>query len=302
MTLPLPGHALAATAWRGISGRTLLFPVVGHPAAQVRAPAVFSSLFAQGGVDAVAFGLDLPPDSVVATVRGLLASANVGGVLVTVPYKKVLVAVAGRLGLDASQVGALNALRRGADGAVEGDLFDGTGFLAGLLAAGHAVAGRRVLLLGAGGAGSAIAAKLGQAGAAQVAVYDPQAGSAQALAASLQPHFPGTAFTPQATLQPRGCDIVINASPLGLKPGDPLPVDPALLADGTLACDIIMEPAATRWLQAAAARGLPVHAGRHMLDHQLPAYLSFFGLPTLASRLRITPGSIALEESSAPHS
>lgn len=294
MTLPLSDHALAATAWRGISGKTLLFPVVGHPAAQVRAPAVFNALFAQGGVEALAFGLDLPPDSVVATVRGLLASPSVGGVLVTVPYKKVLAAAADRLGLDANQVGALNALRRNPDGTIEGDLFDGAGFLAGLLAAGHAVAGRRVLLLGAGGAGSAIAAKLGQAGAAEVAVYDPQAGSARALAASLQPHFSGTAFAAQAALQPRGCHIVINASPLGLKSGDPLPIDPALLADGTLVCDIIMEPAATRWLQAAAARGLPVHAGRHMLDHQLPAYLRFFGLPALASRLRITPDCITL--------
>ncbi|MDB5859057.1 MAG: shikimate dehydrogenase [Ramlibacter sp.] len=285
MTLSLP-----------VSGKTRLFPVVGHPVAQVRAPAVFNRLFARAGIDALAFGLDLPPDSVAATVRGLLASENVGGVLVTVPYKKVLAASADRLGLDASQVGALNALRRAADGAIEGDLFDGAGFLAGLLAAGHGVAGRRVLLLGAGGAGSAIAAKLGQAGAATVAVYDPQARSAQELAASLQPHFARTVFESQPSLKPHGFDVVINASPLGLKPGDPLPLDPDRLAAGTLVCDIIMEPATTRWLQAAAARGLPVHQGRHMLDHQLPAYLSFFGLPELAARLRITSDSITLEE------
>src|SRR3954465_1149137 len=103
-----------------VSGKTLLFPVVGHPVAQVRAPAVFNALFAQAGIDALAFGLDLPPDSVAATVRGLLASRSVGGILVTVPYKKILANVADRLGVDATQVGALNALRRGADGAIEG--------------------------------------------------------------------------------------------------------------------------------------------------------------------------------------
>ena len=299
MTAPALLHA-AADRWLGISGTTRLFPVVGHPAAQVRAPTVFNALFAQAGIDAVAFGLDLPPDSVVAGCAALLASPNVGGLLVTVPYKKTLHAIAQRVGLDARLVGAVNALRRDADGAIAGDLFDGAGFVAGLAAAGHPLRGRNALLLGAGGAGSAIAAQLAQAGVARLALYDPQAGSAKALAAHLQAAFAEVAFEAQPALQADGFDIVINASPLGLKPGDPLPIAPARLASGTLVCDIIMEPATTRLMQAAAQAGLPVHGGRAMLDHQLPAYFSFFGYPELAQRIAIDAGRITLAPPPAP--
>src|SRR5690606_33567060 len=76
-----------------ITGRTLLFPVVGHPVAQVKAPVAFNALFRAAGVDARVVPLDLPPESVVASCRALLASESVGGILVTVPYKKTLFAL-----------------------------------------------------------------------------------------------------------------------------------------------------------------------------------------------------------------
>lgn len=284
----------AAERWRAVSGRTRLFPVIGHPAAQVRAPAVFNALFAQAGIDAVCFGLDLAPEHVAATCAALLASPNVGGLLVTVPYKKTLHAIAQRVGREGALVAAVNALRRDADGAIAGDLFDGAGFVAGLRAAGHEPRGRDVLLLGAGGAGSAIAASLAQAGVARLAIFDPRQENVQALVAQLQPHFAPVRFEPQAKADARGCPIVINASPLGLQPGDPLPIDPASLAAGTLVCDIIMEPAETALLRAARERGLPVHGGRAMLDHQLPAYLAFFGFEELAQRVRIAGERITL--------
>lgn len=123
---------------RPITGNTLLFPLVRHPIAQVRAPEVFDALFDKAGVDALCLGLDLPPQDVVAACRLLLASPNVGGMLVTVPYEKVLADAADRLGMAAAHVGAVNALRRCADGKIEGDLFDGHGFVRGLQAAGHA--------------------------------------------------------------------------------------------------------------------------------------------------------------------
>jgi shikimate dehydrogenase len=267
-----------------VSGQTLLFPVIGHPVRQVRAPTVFNALFAQAGIDALCVGLDIPPDAVVATCRALLQSPSVGGVLVTVPFKKTLAQAADALGPAAAQVGAVNALRRVADGRIEGDLFDGLGFVRGLQAAGHPVAGRKLLLLGAGGAGSAIAAALAQAGIGELAIFDPNTASVADLVARLQPHHPGTVF--RSTTQPaaESCEIVVNASPLGLKPTDALPLDPAQFAAGTLVCDVIMEPATTRFLHAAIARGLPVHGGAAMLDHQTPAYLSFFGLEALAGR------------------
>lgn len=277
-----------------LTGSTLLFPVIGHPVRQVRAPAVFNALFVDGGVDAVCFGLDLPPQSVLETCRALLESPSVGGMLVTVPYKKVLVSLADRLGAAARQVGAVNALRRASDGCIEGDLLDGVGFVRGLEAAGHAVKGRRVLLLGAGGAGSAIAAALAEAQAAEIGIYDPHGELGAALQARLQPLFPGTVLRAAGQAAHVDYDIVINASPVGLAADDPLPLDPARLAPGTLVCDVIMEPPTTAFLHAAASRGLNIHRGQHMLDHQVPAYLSFFGFASLAQRVRVGADSITL--------
>lgn len=291
VALPAASPRVATPA---VSGKTLLFPVVGHPVAQVRAPAVFNALFAQAGIDAVCFGLDLAPERVIGTCCALLESPNVGGLLVTVPYKKTLAQLPTRLGPAASRTGAVNALRRGADGRIEGDLFDGLGFVHGLRAADHPVEGQRVLLLGAGGAGFAIAAALAEAGVGLLAVYDPVLDSVDALLGRLQPAYPGTMFRRQSLPQPEDFDVVINASPLGLKPLDPMPLDPQRIAPGTLVCDIIMEPATTPLLQAAIARGLPVHRGHAMLDQQIPAYLSFFGFAELAQRVRIGPDTITL--------
>lgn len=279
-----------------ISGRTRLFPIIGNPVAQVRAPAVFNRLFALAGIDAVSFGIALPPETVAATCEALLASPSVGGLLVTVPYKKTLRAICQRVGREAELTGAANALRRDADGVLHGDLFDGAGFLAGLRAAGHEPAGQRVLLLGAGGAGSAIASALAQAGVAQLSIYDPQQANARQLASHMQAAFPQVRFDAPAVVDVQGCAIVINASPLGLKPADALPLDPARLAAGTLVCDIIMEPADTALLRAARERGLPTHAGRAMLDYQLPAYLRFFGFEELAQRVRIAGDEITLAD------
>lgn len=266
-----------------ITGSTLLFPVVGHPIAQVKAPMAFNALFERAGVDARVVPLDLSPDTVVDTCRALLASRSIGGLLVTVPYKKTLFALLDDPGATAQVVGACNAIRRTADGRIAGDLFDGTGFLAGLRAGGHEPAGRRVLVLGAGGAGSAVAAALALAGTAWIGLFDPNLDLAAALAARLQPRFPNCAFVPMRAPDGAACDIVVNATPLGMKPGDALPIDPATLAAGTLVVDVIMQPAVTPLLRLAAERGHPTHPGRPMLDHQMPAYLDFFGLPMVAA-------------------
>lgn len=273
-----------------------MFPVLGHPVAQVRAPAVFNALFAQAGIDALCFGLDLSPAEALATCRTLLQSPSVGGVLVTVPYKKALAALADTLGTAATRAGAVNALRLGGDGRIEGDLFDGLGFVRGLAAAGHTLAHRRVLLLGAGGAGSAIATSLADAGVAALGLYDPAAASVEALARQLRAQAPGLEVLHMPQAQAQGFDVIVNASPLGLRPGDPLPLDPAEMAHDTLVCDIVMEPETTAFLHAALARGLPIHRGRAMLDQQLPAYLGFFGMDALARRVRISSNTISLQE------
>lgn len=272
------------TASHLISGRTRLFAVIGDPVAQVRAPALLNPLFARLGVDAVLVPVHATPEHFPRVIRGLQAMANVDGLLITVPHKISACEFADELGRGAALSGSTNAMRREADGRWRAENFDGRGFVAGLRASGRPPSGRRVCLMGAGGAGRAVAAAILEAGAARLTVYDPDRAKCDALRARLERHWPGRSAVLDVTdgsldCDIRDCDIAVNATPLGMRPEDPLPFDPKALAPGTLVADIIMKPKETPLLGAAAALRLPTLHGHHMLDHQLPFYQAFFGLP-----------------------
>ncbi|MET9402679.1 shikimate dehydrogenase [Kitasatospora sp. NPDC002965] len=260
-----------------ISGRTRLFAVLGDPIAQAKAPALLNPLFAESGVDAVLVPVHAPADRLDDVVRGLKATANLDGLLVTVPHKLAMCAHADELSDTATLLGSTNALRREPDGRWYGDNFDGAGFVRGLAARGHDPAGLRVALAGAGGAGLAIAAALLAGGAASLTVTDPDRGRLDALLERLGARWPDRVAAAAAV--GASTDLAVNATPLGLDPADPLPFDPALLPPTALVADIIMTPAETPLLRAAAALGRPTHPGIHMLDQQLPLYRTFFRLP-----------------------
>ncbi len=186
-----------------MTGKTILYPVIGHPVAQVRAPTVFNALFARAGMDALVIALDLPPHSVVEVSRALLDSRSVGGLLVIAPYKKTLFELLGGAGARAQLVGATNAIRNAEDGTLVGELFDGLGFVRGLQAGGHALAGKKVLLLGAGGAGSAIAAALAVQAIGVLRIFDPHMARGVDLADLLSRRYPGCEFTPVDRLMQR---------------------------------------------------------------------------------------------------
>jgi shikimate dehydrogenase len=260
-----------------ISGTTRLYVVLGDPVAQVRSPALMNPLFAQLGIDAVLVPVHVTPAHLAQVVGGLRCAGNVDGIFVTVPHKAAVVGLADRCSPMVEVTGSANALRREADGSWYAENFDGSGFVAGLIGAGHDPKGSRVALVGAGGAGSAIAAALLAAGADRLSVCDQDTAKLAGLRARLDAHWPGRTDT-SATPHLAGADIVVNATPLGLKPDDPLPFRPALLPAGSVVADIIMSPHETRLLVAAAARGHDIHHGIHMLDGQLDSYRAFFGL------------------------
>jgi shikimate dehydrogenase len=165
-------------------------------------------------------------------------------------------------------------MRREADGKWSGDIVDGLGLVGGLLAAGQRIEGRRALVVGAGGVGQAIAFAIADVGASCVHVYDIARERAEDLAARL-----AAAGTPSGVAMPaaKGFDLVVNASPLGMKHDDPMPIDPAGLDGNTIAADVVVHPPMTPWLSAAAARGCHVQPGTIMMDHQLVAMRDFFG-------------------------
>jgi len=141
-----------------------------------------------------------------------------------------------------------------------------------------------VLLLGAGGAGAAIALALCEAGVDTLALHDLGDRAAQ-LAARLAGHAGATRVEVTAS-DPAGFDLVVNATPLGLNPTDPLPLDPARLDAACLVVDILMKDRPTPLLRACAERGITAHAGHEMLVQQVPDYLDFFGLHAAARAVR----------------
>ena len=268
-----------------ITGHTQVFMIVGDPVAQVRAPEVYNHLFQRHGVDAVLVPMKVPPQQLAGFVRHAFGAQNLGGLWVTIPHKAAMQGLMDHCDPLARMAGAVNAVRRGADGRIEGALFDGVGFAKGLDHFGIPVAGRRVLVVGAGGGGQAVAAALAQRGAAHLAVYNRSADRAAALVARLRPHF-GPAVALAESADPAGFDLIVNCTSQGLQPGDALPVDVARVDDGAAVLDIIMTRQPTPLLQACAARGIAAHAGFEMLVQQIPEYLRFFGLPALAATLQ----------------
>ncbi|MFF4754491.1 shikimate dehydrogenase family protein [Streptomyces sp. NPDC002514] len=260
-----------------ISGTTRLLAVIGDPVRQVQAPALLNPLLNRPGTDAVLVPVHAGPDDLPHVVRGLQRAGNVDGLLITVPHKAAARAFADGLSPAVRLSGSTNALRREPDGRWYAENFDGAGFVAGLRAAGHAPEGRRVMLVGGGGAGSAIAAALLGAGVARLTVCEPDSGRREALLGRLSRVWPGR-LAGRAVPDPEGADLAVNATPLGLSPGDPLPFAPGTLEPGAVVADIIMKPRETALLKSAAALGHPVHHGVHMLTQQLDLYREFFRL------------------------
>jgi shikimate dehydrogenase len=273
----------ANTAGMKITGNTRVFCIVGDPVAQVKAPEVYNHLFQQHGVDAVVVPMKVAPPQLAGFVRNAFAADNLGGMWVTIPHKAAMRGLMDRCDPLAQIAGAVNAVRRGADGAIEGALFDGIGFVKGLDHFNIPVAGQRVLVLGAGGGGQAVAAALAQRGPAQLVLHNRTPARAAELVARLVPSF-GPAVTAAATNDPAGFDLIVNCTSQGLKPDDALPVDVARIDAGASVVDIIMKP--TPLLAACAARGITAHPGYEMLVQQIPEYLKFMGLPQVAAVLQ----------------
>lgn len=268
-----------------ISGSTRVFYCIADPIDQVRAPEVFNEVFTRHDVDAVMVPLRVSAPNLHATLRTLFESPSVGGVSLSIPHKAAAVSVVDECSQAARIANAVNAIRRDAAGRLEGDLFDGTGFIRSLDHAGIPYINQRVLLLGAGGAASAVAISLAAAGVAAIGLYDPDRAKAEQLASTLRREF-GIGATCMPGNDPRGFDLVINASPLGLKATDPLPVDVDAIAAHAAVCDILMKNQPTPLLRAASARGLVAEPGFDMLIQQTPLYLEFFGYPQLAESVR----------------
>ncbi len=247
---------------------------------------IYNPYFEREAIDAVVVPLGCRSEDYPEFMKLFFRLSNSHGALVTMPHKVTTAAIVDTLSPVAAIAGSCNAIRRDGDGRLIGEMFDGEGFVRGMLRKGHAIQGRRALVVGSGGVGSAIAASLAQAGASMLGLFDAEGAVANGLGARLLAHYPALQIKTGLN-DPAGFDIVVNATPLGMRDGDPLPVDVSRIAATTFVGEVVMKREVTAFLAAARERGCSTQVGTDMLFEQIPAYLEFFGFPsTTADDLR----------------
>jgi len=260
-----------------INGPTRLYGIIGDPIAQVKSPRLYSDVFAASGRDAVLIPIHIRSDQFEEAMPGVLAIANLDGLLVTIPFKMRVIPLLNRLLPMAAKVGAVNALRREADGTWSGDMFDGIGLVRGLRKQEVGLQGTSVTLVGAGGAGSAVGMAIADAGAARLRVLDIEQAKAVTLVEKVARHYPGCrvdAGPPDWAEH----QILVNATPVGMRPGDGTPIELDRLKSDTLVVDIIVKPDMTPLIARAKQIGCRTLDGRVMLEGQVEEVLAFFGM------------------------
>ncbi len=256
-----------------LSGSTRLHFIVGDPIAQVKAPLGMSQAFAARGHHAVCVPAHVAPGALAQWFAGTAQAQNVDGIIATVPHKFASYALCASASPTAHFLQAANTLRRNPDGSWHGDMLDGLGMVAAMEAKGCALGGKRALLVGAGGAGSAIAHALVMAGVAHLGVCDADAARQASLVARLGSL--GLCAVEPAGNAASGFDLVVNASPLGMLPGDPLPVPAADLAAPQCVACAVTAPALTPLIAAARAAGCTTVTGADMFAQVRDLMLDF---------------------------
>jgi shikimate dehydrogenase len=262
---------------REISGKTRLYAIIADPVDHVKTPQLMNQLLNQRGVDGVMVAFHVPAAELAATIAGLRHLANLEGFIVTVPHKTAMLALCDEVSLHARQVGAVNVVRRTVSGELHGDILDGIGFVAGLRQGAIEPAGRSVYLMGAGGAANAIAFALAEAGVTRLTIANRSQDKARELLSRVGRAYPRVAVG-LGTADPRGHDLVVNATSLGLRDGDPLPCDAQRLEARQIVAEIIMQPAHTALLQVAQSRGCQIHEGLPMLRCQIELMANAMGV------------------------
>jgi len=248
----------------GYSGRSRVYFILGHPIGQVKAPSGMTKFFEQQNRDAICVPIDVEPPHFDALMKAVLTLRNVDGLSITIPHKFSAFHQCATVSERARLLTSCNILRRNVDGSWHGDMLDGLSSVAAMRDRGCIVERQRALLVGAGGAGSAIGLALLDAGVKQLAVHDSDSTRRDELISRLRQRH--AANVAAGSADPSGFGIVANATPAGMKPGDPLPIAVERLSPDCFVSDAITLPAITPLLAAAGARGCRTSTGVDMFQ------------------------------------
>jgi shikimate dehydrogenase len=237
---------------------------------------IYNPWFEKKGIDAVVIPMGVKPEDYSTVMKSVFRFTNIRGALVTMPHKVTTMSLVDEVTPTARIAGACNAILLRPDGKLVGDQFDGAGFVRGIERKGRKLAGARALVSGNGGVGCAIAASLAAAGVAELMLHDNFDSASQSLAARLREHYPKLVVKTGSS-DPTGYDLIVNATPLGMKESDPLPFDMSKVSSSTFVGEVVMKQEMTPLLLAAKAKGCAYQLGTDMLYEMIPAYLEFFG-------------------------
>ncbi len=254
-----------------LNGASRVHFIVGDPITQVKSPGGVTEAFHAMGLNAYVMPAHVTPADLSTWVAGVSLTRNLDSIIVTVPHKFAARSLCATATDRAAFVGAVNVMRRNPDGSWQGDMCDGLGFISAMRKNGGEPLGKRALLVGAGGAGSAIAHALVVNGVRQLAIHDEDGVRRKALIDRLQAL--GQCEVVSGTPDPTGFDLVLNATPVGMKPADPYPIEVAQLTASMFVGCVITAPAITPLIAAAREKGCSTSTGADMFaqvrDHLL---------------------------------
>ncbi|PPL20225.1 shikimate dehydrogenase family protein [Microterricola pindariensis] len=260
-----------------ITGSTAVLFILCDPVSHVKGTDILNRQLLEEGIDAAFSPLHVAPGSLGTVIAAIRDMKNVAGFGVTIPHKIEVLPHLDEITTQAREAGSVNFVRRSPEGKLIGTNIDGAGFTRGFSNQGMTLKGRKVLQLGAGGAGRAIAFAIAAAGAAQLTIWNRSSERAVALAAEVARAYP-LCLTVAGGNDPAGFGVVVNTTSAGMSESVEMVIDPSRLSRGTLIAEIVINPTRTTLLRCAEEKGLNWSNGTHMLEAQYELMRDFIGL------------------------
>ena len=261
-----------------VNGKTRVYAIVGDPIEQVRSPEMVTWEMQKRDHNAVLIPMHIARDEFDTVMPQIMRMRNLDGLIFTIPFKAQAIALAKTLGPQASQIGAINALKKHSNGAWSGEIFDGMGCVEAFKQRGITLQDKRLQLIGLGGAGSAICVALAYEKPKLLRLFDINAQTTERMAKMVNTISPQTVVEVGLPLA-EGIDILLNASPVGMLSDARLPLAVEQFKKELIVFDAIVMPENTPLLSLAQDCGCQVVRGREMMLGQISKIVDYFFAP-----------------------